>query len=135
MKWSSFLAVAMLAGLAGCSPFGAPATPAVEQHFEAITVAGSYRVPDDILKINTATGDAWIHCCGTNNNNFSHIKDAQALPAGDYHLLQWSQIGLNGDVSYNVYRFDKATGHTWVYKPTDNNTDYWIDLNGTITVQ
>jgi hypothetical protein len=138
MRRLAALAVSILAGLTACSPVGPPAAPttaAAEQRFEAVAVPGSYKVADSFVKLNAATGDAWEHCCGSNNNTFTHIKDDKPLPPGDYRLIVWSQFAPSGDVNYNVYRFDNKTGHTWVYKPGENNEDAWLDLSGTLTWQ
>lgn len=131
---SALLAAGLLAGLAACTPVGTPPAAPVEQHFEAIAVPGSYKVSDDLIKLNTGTGDAWIHCCGTNNNTFVHVKDDKAPPAGDYHLIHWAQTAPNGDVSFNVYRFDSRTGHAWVFQSQENG-GVWIDIASTLTEQ
>jgi hypothetical protein len=139
MKRLAFMTASMFAGLAACAPGGSHPRPtsaaAADQHYEAAIITGSQNVPDDVIKMNTATGDAWVHCCGTKNNNFMHIKDEKPLPQGDYHLLSWSQVEPNGNVNYNLYRFDNKTGHTWVIQTPENGAPSWLDISGTITWQ
>jgi hypothetical protein len=149
MKRFALVAATMLASLAACSPGGgshpnpsaassaAPAAAvAAPQHYDAVLVTGSKAVSDELVKLNTASGDAWAHCCGTSNNNFTHIKDDKPIPPGDYRLISWSHVEPSGAVSYNVYRFDSRTGHSWVLvESTSGGAASWLDIATTITWQ
>jgi hypothetical protein len=137
MKTLAVVLASMLAGLAACSPKPAPtpqpaSAPAPEQHYEAVTITGTHTVEDNVIKLNESTGAAWIHCCGSNNTNFTSIKDGAMLPVGDYHLLYWSVIRGDGGVDWNVYRIDHKTGHMWVVVVPSTGNYYWSDVNSTV---
>jgi hypothetical protein len=139
MKVVSFASLlASAAVLAACQPVipqppAAPAAPSGE--WEAAAIPGSRNVSDDIIKLNVATGASWIHCCGSNNNSYFVIKDGTpAPPAGDYHLITWSEAAPNGDVNWNAYRFDRKTGRTWVIE-NSNGAYTWMEVNTTIAFQ
>lgn len=110
-------------GLSACSP------PAPPPSFEAVAVSGSQSQGDDFVKMNTATGEAWFHCCGSANGSFAPVRDDQAPPPGDYHLVRWNQVDERGEVNWNVYRFDRKTGHTWVLLSSDKGGESWMDVN------
>jgi hypothetical protein len=120
-----------LAGLAACSAGsggGGNGAAAPAAQFEAAAVTGSQTQGDDLIKMNVATGAAWFHCCGSANGNFQPIREDQAPPAGDYHLVRWDQVDARGDVNWNVYRFDRSTGRTWVFQSSDRGP-FWMDVN------
>lgn len=131
---SAIVAVVAVAGLAACS--GAHPTAGEAQHsFEAAVIPGSGGVGDDLIKMDSTTGAAWIHCCGSRNTNFMAIKDASPLPPGDYRLVTWSNPGSDGSVSWNAYRFDTRTGHAWVISGSDTSGYEWQDVNVTVAFQ
>lgn len=144
MRPTLFAVLPVAAALAACQPVipstnstasqSSPSPAALPGEWEAVAVTGSRNVSDDILKINVATGAAWIHCCGSNNNSYWVIKDTAQLPAGDYHLVSWSHVSTNGDVNWNAYRFDRKTGHTWVIE-SENGSYSWLEVNTTIAFQ
>ena len=123
-------------GLAACSVenngSGANNAAAPAAQFEAVAISGSQSQGDDLIKMNTATGQAWLHCCGSRNNNFTNVRDDAPPPAGDYHLIRWDQVDARGDVNWNVYRFDRKTGHTWIFESSDKGGYSWMDVNTTI---
>jgi hypothetical protein len=137
MKPTLLAVLPLLAALAACQPVipQPPASAAAPSgEWEAATISGSRNESDDIIKVNVATGAAWIHCCGSNNSNYFIVKDSSPPPAGDYHLVTWSQVAPNGDVNWNAYRFDRKTGHTWVIE-TANGAYFWSGIDTTVTVQ
>jgi hypothetical protein len=140
MKLQPLAGLALLA-LTACSPVipqptpSQPGAPAASGQWEAAVISGSQAVSDEIIKIDVGSGAAWIHCCGSRNTNYFVIKDTSPPPPGDYHLITWSQVSPKGDVNWNVYRFDRKTGHTWSIEAPQPSTYYWSDVNTTVAFQ
>lgn len=113
--------------LAGASP----ALAAGGQPFEITVVPGSAVATDTVFKINVASGQTWYHCCESGNQIYTAVAEATPPPPGDYHVLSWSWFDPTGKLSYEAYRVDNKTGHTWVLNGGGAAPFTWLDINQT----
>lgn len=126
--------LASMTALGSCSPGASGSNPAAQPQFEAAVIPGSAVSDDQFIKMNRTTGETWIHFAGRRDDRFYLVGEKLAPRAGDYRLVTWSTVDPKGTVTFNIYRFDVRSGHTWILKSQSPATNYWSDVNTPVSV-
>ena len=135
MRKSGFIIMlALPAAICSCTPHGSAANPRSQDQYDAAAIPGSRTNDDLFIKLNRVSGEGWIHFGGGKNDRFQQIGEKMAPGAGDYRLVTWSTVDPSGAVYYNVYRFDRRSGHSWLLKSPSQDGNYWYDVNTPVSV-
>ncbi|MDR3513441.1 MAG: hypothetical protein P4L73_17520 [Caulobacteraceae bacterium] len=108
MKRVVLAATACAIGLSMITAGAAGAAP----RFEMATIVGTPVNNAGFFRVNVATGQVWQQWGGT--TQFSPVVDNTPVPGGEYHITTLYWTDPSGKVSWNLYRFDAASGRAWM---------------------
>ena len=115
--------------ISACSPQTTAMNEATDgSNYEAITIGGSSKVADCLVRINRRTGETWVHTRGRSNDRMYLVSDANGLLKGHYKLYGWSEVEPNQDAYFNVYRMNENTGQVWTLVVMSEEMYRWKDI-------
>ena len=135
--FSTVAVAAMAAALVSCGPQQPPAAApaaapssepapgaATSRAYQTVVIPGSASASVGVLRVNIATGQVTVGWGDA--TTMQPIADL-TLPAGQYHLVGWSQpAASDGSVAWGVVRVDTVSGRVWTL---NGGTVYnWIEM-------
>jgi len=97
---------------------------ATSRAYQTVVIPGSNSASVGVFRVNIATGqvtNGWGSA-----TTMQPIADV-TLPAGQYHLVGWSQpAASDGSVAWGLVRVDTVSGRVWTLN--GSNPYNWIEM-------